>query len=113
MQNFDHNIEKNAKFFVENCQKLRKIVIITSTPGLGTSLIFKKLPKARDCRPIGGNSANLVTLLASENRLSEYLLQLSAFYEKFRRLGPMLSFFYFAEKNLRKFWHYLTQNTAS
>jgi hypothetical protein len=35
MQNFDHNIffEENANFFVENCQKSQKIVIITSTPG--------------------------------------------------------------------------------
>jgi hypothetical protein len=34
MQNVDHNIgfEKNANFFVENCQKSQKIVIITSTP---------------------------------------------------------------------------------
>jgi hypothetical protein len=25
--------EKNANFFAKNCQKLQKIVIITSTPG--------------------------------------------------------------------------------
>jgi hypothetical protein len=36
MQNFDHNIGfwENANFFAENCQKLQKIVIITSTPCL-------------------------------------------------------------------------------
>jgi hypothetical protein len=30
--------EKNANFFVENCQKSQKIVIITSTPGLSLEL---------------------------------------------------------------------------
>jgi hypothetical protein len=29
--------EKNAIFFAENCRKLPKIVIITSTPGLLTA----------------------------------------------------------------------------
>jgi hypothetical protein len=37
MQNFDHNIEKNANFFAENFQKSQKIVIITSTPELVSS----------------------------------------------------------------------------
>jgi hypothetical protein len=32
--------EKNANFFAEKCQNSPKIVIITSTPGVG---IFKKL----------------------------------------------------------------------
>jgi hypothetical protein len=34
MQKFDHNIgfEKNTNLFAENCLKLQKIVIITSTP---------------------------------------------------------------------------------
>jgi hypothetical protein len=36
MQKFDHNIGfwEKRQFFAENCQKLHKIVIITSTPGL-------------------------------------------------------------------------------
>jgi hypothetical protein len=36
MQNFDHNIGFWGKrqFFAENWQKLQKIVIITSTPGV-------------------------------------------------------------------------------
>jgi hypothetical protein len=36
MQNFDHNIgfwKKTANFYAVNCQKSKKIVIITSTPG--------------------------------------------------------------------------------
>jgi hypothetical protein len=37
MQKFDHNIgffDKKANFFAENCRKLQKIVIITSTIGM-------------------------------------------------------------------------------
>jgi hypothetical protein len=31
--------EKNANFFAENCQKLQKIVIITSTPGIDYNVV--------------------------------------------------------------------------
>jgi hypothetical protein len=39
MQNLDHNIGfwEKRHFFVENCQKSQKIVIVTSTPDLQVS----------------------------------------------------------------------------
>jgi hypothetical protein len=38
------DFEKNANFFAENCQKLQKIVIITSTPGRGIESILSVPP---------------------------------------------------------------------
>jgi hypothetical protein len=32
--------EKNANFFAENCRKLQKIVIITSTPGMAIKCLI-------------------------------------------------------------------------
>jgi hypothetical protein len=54
MQNFDHNIEKNANFFAENCRKSQKIVIISSTPDRKNLTIFSSLCK----RPLPNKSSD-------------------------------------------------------